>query len=299
MASLRNSTTTSPARTARSAIGVLLLAGLLAPVPGTAQAGPGADTGYFFPEGTTFDASIPSPEEFLGYPIGSFHTRHDRIVAYMEMLAEASDRASFQIIGYTHEHRPMPVLTISAPEHLERLEEIRVAHMAATEAEPGDGGSDAAGPNGNLPVIVHLGYGVHGNETSSSEAAMLTAYWLVAGTGADVVRYLDEGVWHVEPVLNPDGRDRHTNWANMHRSEPFVTDPLDREHNEVWPGGRTNHYWFDLNRDWLPLVHPESQARIDFHQAWRPQVVTDYHEMGTSSTYFFEPSEPVGSWNPL
>jgi hypothetical protein len=246
-------------------------------------------TDYFFPGGTAFDASIPSPEEFLGYPIGSFHTRHDRIVSYMQMLAERSERASIQTIGYTHEMRPMPVLTVSSPANLGRLEEIRVDHLAATESPPTE----------QLPVIVHLGYGVHGNETSSAEAAMLTAYWLVAGTGADVVRYLDEGVYHVEPVLNPDGRDRHTNWANMHRAEPFVVDPLDREHNEVWPGGRTNHYWFDLNRDWLPLVHPESRARIDFHQSWRPHVVTDYHEMGTSSTYFFEPSEPRGSWNPL
>jgi len=249
----------------------------------------GAETAYFFPEGTEFDASIPSPEQFLGYAIGSFHTRHDRIVSYMELLAELADRAVVQIIGRTHEHRPMPVLTISDPDNLARLEEIRVRHLRATEEAPSE----------KLPVIVHLGYGVHGNETSSSEAAMLTAYWLVAGRGDDVADYLEGGVYHVEPVLNPDGRDRHTNWANMHRAEPFVTDAIDREHNEVWPGGRTNHYWFDLNRDWLPLVHPESRARIDFHQAWRPQVVTDYHEMGTSSTYFFEPSEPVGSWNPL
>ncbi|NNF37286.1 MAG: zinc carboxypeptidase [Gemmatimonadetes bacterium] len=269
---------------------LLPLLATLALLPLAASSGAAQEnTSYFFPEGTAFDASIPSPQEFLGYPIGSFHTRHDRIVAYMETLAELSDRATVRTIGWTHEHRPMPVLTVSSPANVQRLEQIRVAHMAATEAEATE----------DLPVIMHLGYGVHGNETSSAEAAMLTAYWLVAGTGTDVARYLDEGVYHVEPVLNPDGRDRHTNWANMHRAEPLVTDPLDREHNEVWPGGRTNHYWFDLNRDWLPLVHPESQARIDFHQSWRPHVVTDYHEMGTSSTYFFEPSEPVGSWNPL
>jgi hypothetical protein len=291
----------APLRRSLSVLRTLLVVCTLAPfavvLPLAAQtsvSAGGEDTAYFFPEGTSFDASIPSPADFLGYPIGSFHTRHDRIVAYIEMLAEASEKASIRTIGYTHEHRPMPVLTISAPANLARIDEIQAAHMAATEVEPAPGSAGA-----DLPVIVHLGYGVHGNETSSSEAAMLTAYWLVAGTGADVARYLDEGVFHIEPNLNPDGRDRHTNWANMHRSEPFVTDPLDREHNEVWPGGRTNHYWFDLNRDWLPLVHPESRARIDFHQAWRPQVVTDYHEMGTSSTYFFEPSEPVGSWNPL
>ena len=267
----------------------LLIFGLLAASPGRVD----AQIGYFFPEGESFDPAIPSPEEFLGYSIGSFHTRHDRIVSYMQELARLSDRATYQSIGTTYEHRPMPVLTVTSPENHARLEAIRQEHLASI---------DPNGPpstNANRPAIVHLGYGVHGNETSSAEAAMLTAYWLVAGTGTNVERYRREGVFHIEPTLNPDGRDRHTQWANMNRAQPFVTDNLDREHNEVWPGGRTNHYWFDLNRDWLPLVNLESKARIDFHQRWRPQVVTDYHEMGTSSTYFFEPSKPVGSWNPL
>jgi len=248
--------------------------------------------GYYFPEGTGFAPDIPSPEAFLGYPIGSYHTRHDRIVAYMQELARRSERAAYQEIGMTFEHRPMPVLTVTSPENHARLEEIRLRHLAATgmDGEPG--------PEEGLPLIVHLGYGVHGNETSSAEAAMLTAYWLVAGTG-EVEQHVRDGVFHIEPNLNPDGRDRHTHWANMHRSDPLVADPLDREHNEVWPGGRTNHFWFDLNRDWFPLVNPESRARIEFHHRWRPNVVTDYHEMGANSTYFFEPSEPVGSWNPL
>lgn len=247
---------------------------------------------YYFPAGTTFEPGIPSPAAFLGYPIGSYHTRHDRIVAYMQELARLSDKATYQEIGMTFEHRPMPVLTVTSTANHARLEEIRTRHLAASRGE-----IDAEAAN-DLPLIVHLGYGVHGNETSSAEAALLTAYWLVAGTG-DVADHLANGVYHIEPNLNPDGRDRHTHWANMHRAEPFVADPLDREHNEVWPGGRTNHYWFDLNRDWFPLVNPESKARIDFHQRWRPNLVTDYHEMGANSTYFFEPSEPVGSWNPL
>lgn len=247
---------------------------------------------YYFPEGTTFQPDIPSPEEFLGHPIGSYHTRHDRIVAYMQELARRSDRATYQEIGMTFEHRPMPVLTVTSPGNHARLEEIRTRHLAASRGE-----IDVAAAT-ELPLIVHLGYGVHGNETSSAEAAMLTAYWLVAGTG-EVDQHVVDGVFHIEPNLNPDGRDRHTHWANMHRAEPLVADPLDREHNEVWPGGRTNHYWFDLNRDWFPLVNPESRARIEFHQRWRPNLVTDYHEMGANSTYFFEPSEPVGSWNPL
>lgn len=247
---------------------------------------------YYFPSGTDFEPGIPSPEEFLGYPIGSYHTRHDRIVAYMQELARLSDRATYQEIGMTFEHRPMPVLTVTSTANHGRLEEIRTRHLAASRSEI------AAEVANEIPLILHLGYGVHGNETSSAEAALLTAYWLVAGTG-EVQDLLTNGVYHIEPNLNPDGRDRHTHWANMHRAEPFVADPLDREHNEVWPGGRTNHYWFDLNRDWFPLVNPESKARIDFHQRWRPNLVTDYHEMGANSTYFFEPSEPVGSWNPL
>jgi hypothetical protein len=121
----------------------------------------------------------------------------------------------------------------------------------------------------------------------------------VAGQSAEVEQYLEEGIFLIEPVLNPDGRDRHTHWANMHKGDPLVADPLDREHNEVWPGGRTNHYWFDLNRDWFPLTQVESRHRVDFYHRWRPNVVTDFHEMGTESTYFFEPTEPVNSWNQL
>jgi hypothetical protein len=248
-------------------------------------------TAYFFPDGTRFDASIPSPEQFLGYAIGTHHTRHDRIIAYMQELARLSDRATYREIGTTYEHRAMPVLTVTSPANHARIEEIRQQHVASTA--PG------STPAADRKIIVHLGYGVHGNETSSSEAALLTAYWLVAGQGAELEQFLRDGVYHIEPSLNPDGRDRHTHWANMHKAQPFVADPLDREHNEVWPGGRTNHYWYDLNRDWLPLENPESRARIDFHHAWLPNVVTDYHEMGTSSTYFFEPSKPYGSWNPL
>ncbi len=252
-----------------------------------------AQTDYYFPEGTQFDTEISSPSEFLGYEIGDHLTRHDRIVAYFRELARQSDRATYQEIGQSIEHRPMPLLTVTAPENHEELETIRRQHLEALDPEESSGSAE------ERPVIVHLGYGVHGDEISSSEAALLTAYWLVAGQGSDVSRYLQQGVYHIEPVLNPDGRDRHTTWANMHKGDPLVADPLDREHNEVWPEGRTNHYWFDLNRDWLPLEQPESRARIDFHHRWRPNVVTDYHEMGTNSTYFFEPTEPELSWNPL
>ena len=266
--------------------GLLLLALASAhPAPAAAQ------NAYFFPDGESFDTSIPSPEDFLGYPIGTFVTRQDRIVAYFQELARLSDRASYQSIGQTFEYRQMPVLTVTSPTNHERLEAIRREHLASIV--PGASAADG------LPVIAHLGYNVHGNEASGGEAALLTAYWLVAGQGKEMERYLAEGIFHIEPTLNPDGRDRFAHWTSVNRAVPFVADPLDREHNEGWPGGRTNHYWFDLNRDWLPLVNPESQARIDWHHHWAPNVVTDHHEMGTSSAFFFEPTKPVGTWNPL
>jgi len=264
-----------------------LTVGLLALLPLRTE----AQTEYFFPAGVTFDQRIPSPEEFLGYPLGTFATRHDRIVAYMQELARLSDRATYQSIGTTYEHRPMPVLTVTSPGNHARLEAIRQEHLASLE--PG------ASQNGDIPAIVHLGHNIHGNENSAGESALLMAYWLVAGTGPDHERILNEGVFHIEPTLNPDGRERFVQWTNMNRAEPFVADPLDREHNEAWPGGRTNHYWFDLNRDWYLLVNPESRARVDFHHKWRANVVTDHHEMGTNSSYFFEPPEPVVGWNPL
>jgi len=277
----------------------IVLAGVLLSVavtaaPATGQARPGdVPSHYYFPADATFDPDIPSPSAFLGYDIGTYHTRHDRIVAYFREIARRSDRVVLRDIGRTNEFRPMIFAIITSPENHANLESLRREHLAV---------SDPSAPEPDIteqPVVVQLGYGVHGNETSSSEAAMLQAYALAAEQGETAERRLQEGIFLVEPVLNPDGRDRHTQWANMHRGDPLVADPLDREHNEAWPGGRTNHYWFDLNRDWLPLTQVESRNRVDFYHRWRPNLVTDVHEMGTDNTYFFEPTEPVASWNPL
>ena len=247
---------------------------------------------YFFPTGTTFDSNIPTPEQFLGYPVGDWHTRHDRIVSYFEELAKVSPKAHFQIIGYTNERRPQVVLTITSPENYARIDQIQKEHASLTDP------SQSVAIN-NMPVIVTLGYNVHGNEPSSSEAAMLTAYYLIARQGDEANKTLSESVIHIDPNYNPDGRDRHSTWANMHKGFPPVADPMDREHNEGWPRGRFNHYWFDLNRDWLPLAHVESQNRIEFYHKWYPNVCTDYHEMGTNGTNFFEPTKPYGSENPV
>ena len=251
-----------------------------------------AQSSYYFPE-ESFDPSIPSPEEFLGYPIGDWHTRYDLIVKYFEKLDEISELAELKTIGYTHEHRPKIILTVASAAHMGQLEEIRKSQLQL--ADPSQPKPDVSA----MPAIIHLGYGVHGNEPSSAEAAMLAAYWLLASQSELAQNLRENSVVHFDPTVNPDGRDRHSLWANSNKGLPPVADPLDREHNEAWPGGRTNHYWFDLNRDWLPLAHPESQVKIDWYHEWYPNVTTDFHEMGTDGTYFFEPTKPYGSENPV
>ena len=251
-----------------------------------------AQQSYFFPDAGTFDENIPSPEEFLGYGIGTHHTRYDRIVAYLDHLASISDRATIIRTGETYEHRPLVTLTVSSAENQGKMDEIRQGHL-----ERCDPNTDAL--NTNLPVIVNLGYSVHGNEPSTSESAMLVAYYLVANQSTEAEKFRNETVVHIDPCINPDGRDRHSHWANMHKGNPFVSDPLDREHTERWPSGRTNHYWFDLNRDWLLAVHPESRAKLNWYHMWYPNVTTDFHEMGTNSSYFFEPMKTNGSKDPI
>ena len=252
-----------------------------------------AQNDYFFEEGTRFDPAIPSPEQYLGYPIGTLHTRHDAILSYFRELARLSDKAKLDTIGETYEHRQLVILKVTSPQNHQNLEEIRQTHLRLVQptatAEVWD----------DHKSIVLLGYNVHGNEPSTAEAAMLTAYYYVAGQSAEVQAALNDAVLLIDPTLNPDGRDRHSTWVNSYLGDPMVSDPVDAEHNEMWPRGRTNHYWFDLNRDWLPLAHVESQARIDYYHQWYPNVVTDFHEMGTNSTYFFEPTKPFGSENPV
>ncbi|MEO0571865.1 MAG: M14 family zinc carboxypeptidase [Bacteroidota bacterium] len=248
---------------------------------------------YFYKKFQPFDATIPSPAEFLGHDIGHRHTRHDLIVAYLAKLAEVSDRASIYEYGETHEGRKLVILTISSPENLQNLKNIKQQHLAFVDP------SKSVSNYGEVPIFINLGYNVHGNEPSTSEAALLTAYTLVASTNSEILNYINNSVVMIDPTLNPDGRDRFTHWANMYQGNPQVSDPQDAEHNEYWPGGRTNHYWFDLNRDWLLGVHPESRGKLKWYHEWYPNVVTDFHEMGTQSSYFFEPMKDNASLDPI
>ncbi|WP_299532900.1 M14 family zinc carboxypeptidase [Ulvibacterium sp.] len=248
---------------------------------------------YFYKKFHPFAADIPSPQEFLGYGIGEHHTRHDLIVAYLQKLAEVSDRASLQEYGKTHEGRKLVILTVTDPENLSNLSALKQQHLAFTD--PSKNVSNYA----EVPIFINLGYSVHGNEPSTSESALLTAYTLVASNHPEIQSYRKNAVLFIDPTLNPDGRDRHTQWANMYQGNPEVADPQDAEHNEYWPGGRTNHYWFDLNRDWLLGINPESRGKLLWYHQWYPNVVTDYHEMGTQSSYFFEPMKSNGSLDPI
>ncbi|WP_282054267.1 M14 family zinc carboxypeptidase [Maribacter luteus] len=248
---------------------------------------------YFLKKFHPFNADIPSPEEFLGYGIGEHHTRHDLIVAYLEKLAEVSDRASIHYYGKTHEGRKLVILTITSPENLSNLDELKRQHLAFTNPD-----NNASNYN-DVPIFINLAYNVHGNEPSSSEAALLTAYTFAASNNPEILGYLNNAVIFIDPTINPDGRDRHTQYANSYQGNPLVADPQDAEHNEYWPGGRTNHYWFDLNRDWLLGINPESRGKLTWYHEWYPNVVTDFHEMGTQSTYFFEPMKANGSLDPI
>jgi hypothetical protein len=257
---------------------ILLLAALAAPIQRSQ-----AQNNYFFPKATALDTRIPTPEQFLGYPIGSYFTRIDQVNAYFRELARVSDRVHVQVIGKTYEQREQIIVTITAPSNYNRLEQIRQEHLSQV---------DPAKPllNSNAPVIIHLGYGVHGNETSSTEVSLLTGYYLAASQDAETLKWLNESVIFIDPALNPDGRDRAANWHNAYHSFPPVGDPVDKEHVEGWPAGRTNHYFTDLNRDWLNLVQVESRNRIEFFHKWYPNVQIDFHEQGTNATYYFEPT---------
>jgi len=240
---------------------------------------------YYFEQDVKFDPSIPTPEQVLGYEVGEWHVRHDQLVQYMQILAEKSDRMNFKVIGRTHEQRPLVMLTVTASDKLGQVEQIRKAHLARLNG----GASDSS----KQPAVVWMGYSVHGNESSGSNASLLVAYYLAAAQGPEIDALLNNTVILLDPSLNPDGLARFANWANSNRGMKLSSDPQTREHIESWPSSRTNHYLFDLNRDWLLLQHPESRARIaQFHQ-WKPNILTDFHEMGPNSTYFFQPGIPT------
>ena len=237
--------------------------------------------GEYLPQGADPDPAVPTPESVLGWDVGNEHVSHDKLVQYMQALAEFSPRVSVKVIGYTYEQRPLLQLVITSAENQENLESLRRQHL-----------------EGEGPLVVWLGYSVHGDEPSGSNASLLAAYYLASSRSAYVRELLEGSIVLIDPSINPDGLNRFANWVNSNAAKAPVADPVSRQHVQAWPDGRTNHYLFDLNRDWLPLVHPESRARIVEYHRWLPHVLTDHHEQDRFPGFFFQPGVPSRQ-NPL
>lgn len=266
-----------------------ILVSIALPIIGFAQ----VSLDYYLPSDVTYNPDIPTPEEIIGHQVGEWHITHDKLVYYMYALAEASDRVTIEEYAKSYEGRPLLLLTITSPDNHTNISSIKENQLALTDP---DRSSDLN--IDEMPVIVTLGHSVHGNEPSGSNASLLAAYHFTAAQGNEIEQTLQNTVILLDPSFNPDGLNRFATWANIHKSATSVTDPNAREFSEIWPGGRTNHYWFDLNRDWMPVQHPESRGRITKFHEWRPNIITDQHEMGTNSTYFFQPGIPSRT-NPL
>jgi len=221
-------------------------------------------------------AQLKSPSEFLGYELGSQFTRHHQVVDYYQYLAQAEpSRMQLMEYGKTNERRPLLLAYISSEENIKNIENIRQEHLKNTK---GEGEPDKA--------IVWLSYNVHGNESVSTEASMQTIYDLLT----DKSNYLENTVVIMDPCINPDGRDRYVNWYNQHKNTPNNVDPNSKEHHEGWWSGRSNHYMFDLNRDWAWLTQVESQQRLKQFNKWLPHVHVDFHEQGVDNPYYFAPA---------
>ncbi len=253
----------------------------------------------YWPAGVAANPDIPSPAEYFGFEIGHRHLRHDQVTGYLRAVASVSERIAIQQYGQTHGGRPLLLLTITSPKNHSRLDEIRDQRRRLTGAtRDTDLSKNPKTPGSDMPVVINMGYGVHGDEPSATNTAPLVAHYLAAAEGPGIDAILENCVILLDPALNPDGFDRFARWANTFRGTVPNPDPAHVEHRQGWPPGRVNYYWFDLNRDWLPLVHPESQARMKWYHQWKPNVVLDFHEMGTNATYFFQPGIPART-NPL
>lgn len=239
---------------------------------------------YYLSGKKNFNPSITTPGEFAGHEIGELHLTHDKLYYYMLELDRLSDRAVWEEYGKSHEGRPLGHLIISSPANIANIEKLRLQHLDLCDPEKSRN-LDIS----NLPLFIKMGYGIHGNESSAQNASAIVAYYLVAAEGSWIDEILKNIVILIDPSLNPDGMQRHSTWVNSAKSNILNSDPASWEFSETWPGGRTNHYWFDLNRDYLMLQHPESKGRVESFYRWRPNIITDHHETGPNETFFFQP----------
>lgn len=227
---------------------------------------------------------IPTPANFLGYELGERFTRHSQVISYFEEVAKQSGNVTMVNYGETNEYRPLVVTYVTSLENATQLEAIQAANLARTGLNKGDGQAF------NNLAIVWLSYNVHGNEAVSTEAAMQVLYELTSGETPQVDEWLKNTVVIIDPCINPDGRDRYVNWYNQKANTILNPHPESWEHDEPWPGGRVNHYLFDLNRDWAWATQLETRQRLKLYNQWLPHIHADYHEQGVNSPYYFAPA---------
>ncbi len=249
---------------------------------------------HYLPPATSYDAAITAPDAYLGHPVDAPLPEHSQVIGYLRLLAEQSDRLSIETIGHSHKRKPIVALAITAPDNQARIDAIRRNNRAVFESE------GAREPGDDAPLIAWVGFGVHGNETSVVPSAMLIAYHYAAAEGEAVEELLADTVILLVGTLNPDGYTRAATWHNMNAGVVAVEDPAHREHRDagLWPGGRSNHYWFDLNRQYVPASQPEAAAALRLKHAWKPHVLLDMHEMTIGNPYYFSPGEPAMN-NPM
>ena len=241
----------------------------------------------FEPE-LTYDKSLPVPADVLGYQLGERFSLYADVVDYFEKLAAASPRITIARYGESYEQRELIYLVITSEKNQDQIETIRKNNLRLADPQ-NINSAEANRLMESQPVVVSYSYNIHGNEASSTEAAMQVAYRLAAAQDESTRALLENTVFVMMPCINPDGRDRYTYWYNSMQRSELATEPWDIEHYAPFPNGRTNHYWFDLNRDWIWLIHPESRGHISVYQSWMPQVHVDYHEQGYHSNYFTVP----------
>ncbi|MEW6984297.1 M14 family zinc carboxypeptidase [Colwelliaceae bacterium 6471] len=241
-----------------------------------------APISQYLPKGHEYNNKVVKPSDVFGFEIGDRHVRHGQMLEYMKSLADYSPRVMLTNIGKTVELRQQILLTVSAPKNLAKLDDI-LAQRQLT------GGKKAE----QQPLVIWLGYSVHGDEISGTNAAMLVAYHLAASQESSIAELLDNAIIVMEPSINPDGMDRFVNWVNTYRGTSLNSDANHIEHHQGWRTGRTNHFGFDLNRDWLLLSQQESQHRLKYFHLYKPNVLGDFHEMGANGSYFFQPGIPT------
>jgi len=247
---------------------------------------------YYLGDLSEYNKSIPTPSSVIGHEVGEFHVSHDKLSHYVQEISKASNRVKLVNRGKSYENRTSWLMIITSESNHSRLEDIRKEHLELSNSKNKD--IDVS----NMPIVVYQGFSVHGDEPSGSNASLPLMYHLLASNSQETIELLENTIILLDPSFNPDGLQRFSQWANSNKNQSLTADPNDREYNQYWPRGRTNHYWFDLNRDMLPNQLIETNAKVKTFTEWLPNILTDHHEMGTNSSFFFQPGVPERK-NPL